>query len=242
MNTVFCGKSEKINGFSSHKHCKYWEIILCLSGSCSLILDNTVYKTEKNHICLIPPETVHKGVCRDSYANIVLQAENIDFTDITIVYDYDKNVRSLFEMLYKTMLEKEKNYADIADSLTNTICLYIKKYCQNDYKYDFTIKFKNLLYDNISNTKFNITNEICKLGYHADYFRRCFKEEFGKTPLEYLTSLRISTAKRMLIQKNFQSIETTAYKCGFNDSFYFSKIFKRATGLSPRDFRKNYHS
>ena len=141
-------------------------------------------------------------------------------------------------MLNKVMTEKENNYEAIAHSITNAICEYIKKYQKTDFKYDFTVNFKNTLYDNISNPDFNISDEIKKLGYTYDYFRRCFKEDFNKTPLEYLTELRIELAKKLLKQTAFQGVENVALQCGFKDIFYFSKAFKKHTGVSPNAYRK----
>lgn len=241
MNTVLCIKHEGVNYFTAHSH-KYWEVSLHLSGSSNIVLDGVSYNMKENNIRLIPPGTSHIGLKGDNFSDIYFHAKNLDFKDITVVYDYDGSVRCLFELLHDVMLAKEENYASIADSLTDTICQYIKKYAKTDYKYDFIAKFKHTIHENISNSKFNISDEIRDLGFNTDYFRRCFKEELGQTPLEYMTNLRINTAKKMLTQKTFQSIENTAYNCGFNDSFYFSKIFKKITGISPRDYQKNHNS
>ena len=145
-------------------------------------------------------------------------------------------------ILKKTVSEKETNYINISERLLDTICEYIKKYLKVNIKYDFVVNIKNKIYDNLSNCEFSISNEIKKIGFNTDYFRRCFREELGCTPLEYITKLRIEKAKNLLTQRTFESVEKVSYLCGFADSFYFSKIFKRMTGLSPRDYRKTYYT
>ena len=86
--------------------------------------------------------------------------------------------------------------------------------------------------------EFDLTGEIEKTGFHPDYVRRCFKAETGKTPLAYLTWLRINKAKQLLVQHIGISIENIAAQCGFLDSFYFSTCFKKHTGMAPMQYRK----
>lgn len=239
MNTILCSRSRKITEFNSHIHKNEWEISLQLKGESEAIINGICYPMNEGDIRVVPPGVPHEGYSRESYfTDIFMNAKKLNFSDITIVHDYDKNVLQLFNMLDKVMTEKEANYAALADAITDTICQYIKKYSEIDFKYDFVIKFKNMIYENISNADFSISDEIHRLGFNTDYFRRCFKEELDKTPLEYLTALRIELAQKLLRQESFQSVENVAFQCGYHDSFYFSKIFKRHTGLTPRDFRK----
>ena len=77
------------------------------------------------------------------------------------------------------------------------------------------------------------------MGISFDYMRHCFKEETGETPLEYLTKMRIRQAKRHLRQNKFYSVGEIAYLCGFSDRYYFSKIFKKLTGMSPGEYQKS---
>ena len=66
-----------------------------------------------------------------------------------------------------------------------------------------------------------------------------FKKETGKNFLEYVTELRIQNAKNYLIQTNYDIAEV-ASAVGYNDLKYFSKLFKKTTGLNPSEFRKLY--
>lgn len=239
MNTLYCSNPKKYLSFPSHKHVGTWEISLQTKGNIDVTIGNNIYHTIKNDIRVIPPGISHSGYSSEPCADIFLEANSLDFSDIIITHDYDGNILKLFEILNKVMAEKEKNYEAIADTITNAICEYIKKYQDTRFNYSFTVNFKNTLYDNISNLDFNISREIRKIGFNIDYFRRCFKEDFDKTPLEYLTDLRIDHAKKLLKQMSFQGIENVALQCGFKDIYYFSKAFKKHTGVSPSEYRKN---
>ncbi|MDR1419299.1 MAG: response regulator [Treponema sp.] len=69
------------------------------------------------------------------------------------------------------------------------------------------------------------------------YLSRIFHSEKGISFIEYLNRCRIERAKELLHQKNI-SITDVAFKAGYNDYKYFSNVFKKYAGLTPRDFRK----
>lgn len=76
------------------------------------------------------------------------------------------------------------------------------------------------------------------IGVSEDYMTFCFRQELGITPILYLQRYRINQAKRMLVETN-QSITSIAFSVGFSDSGYFSRIFRRETGVSPEKFRQS---
>jgi len=74
-------------------------------------------------------------------------------------------------------------------------------------------------------------------GLSPQYFSRFFKEETGENFIDYLTRVRITEAKRLLKEQKL-SIKEVSYHVGYNDPNYFSKIFKKVTGLSPSGFKE----
>lgn len=64
-----------------------------------------------------------------------------------------------------------------------------------------------------------------------------FRKHTGKTPMEYLSNLRLNHSKQLLTDTTL-SIGEIALQCGFENVYYFSNHFKRATGLSPTSYRK----
>ena len=75
-------------------------------------------------------------------------------------------------------------------------------------------------------------------GYSYHRFRHLFKDNFGISPYSYLISQRVEYAKR-LIKDSKISFTDIAYCCGFNSSAQFSNIFKKHTGKTPSEYRKN---
>ena len=74
------------------------------------------------------------------------------------------------------------------------------------------------------------------LGVTSPYLSMLFKHVTGLTFRDYLNKVRVEDAKRLLISTDYQIMEI-AVACGFNDQSYFTKVFKKYTGLSPRNFR-----
>lgn len=68
-------------------------------------------------------------------------------------------------------------------------------------------------------------------------FRIRFKELTGKSPMEYLLNLRLENASKLLRMEK-KNLSEIALLCGFADSNYFSRQFKRKFGVSPRVFRR----
>jgi YesN/AraC family two-component response regulator len=76
------------------------------------------------------------------------------------------------------------------------------------------------------------------VGITEDHLTFCFRQELGTTPIEYLQRYRINQARRLL-KESQQTITEIALNVGFSDSGYFSRIFRRETGMSPEMFRRS---
>ncbi len=73
---------------------------------------------------------------------------------------------------------------------------------------------------------------------NPDYLSHLFKRETGFSLTNYIIETRIQESKRLLSRRDM-SIQDIAITCGFQNISYFSRQFKRATGMTPREFRKS---
>jgi AraC family transcriptional regulator, L-rhamnose operon regulatory protein RhaS len=69
-------------------------------------------------------------------------------------------------------------------------------------------------------------------GVTTAYFGTLFKKYTGSSVKEYINKMKISNAENILLSGEF-SVKDAAYKCGFEDIFYFSKLFKKIKGYPP---------
>lgn len=72
-----------------------------------------------------------------------------------------------------------------------------------------------------------------------EYISRKFKQEFGDNFSDYLAAYRIDKAKKLMRNPNLK-VQRIAEMVGFNDVKYFSKVFKKQEGLSPREYRSKW--
>lgn len=103
---------------------------------------------------------------------------------------------------------------------------------------------ENLLIENIqnyisANLGFDISiKDIAEIfHYNPNYLGRLFKKETGLSFNQYITLCRINKAKELLINTKQSCIEISN-KIGFNNVTYFNSIFKKHTGMTPKEYKK----
>lgn len=94
----------------------------------------------------------------------------------------------------------------------------------------------SLLENNVYSTL--TINDVCKkAAYGRAYLFRVFKEKTGKTIMEYYLNLKIEKAKQLL-RENELSVKEISELLSFNEPNYFTKTFKRITGLTPTAYKR----
>ncbi|MEK4273988.1 AraC family transcriptional regulator [Paenibacillus sp. FSL R7-0026] len=90
-----------------------------------------------------------------------------------------------------------------------------------------------------SNIEENISvQDLAQIAYmHPNYFIRFFKQQIGVPPILYITGKKIDKAKELLTCTP-NTITAIAEHLGFSDLYYFSRQFKKHTGLTPTEYRK----
>ena len=77
-----------------------------------------------------------------------------------------------------------------------------------------------------------------EVGISPYYFSKLFKEQTGQNFIDYLTGLRIETAKHLL-EDPAMSVKEICIRSGYSNQNYFSRIFKKSTGMTPTEYREN---
>ncbi|THF79134.1 response regulator transcription factor [Cohnella fermenti] len=77
-----------------------------------------------------------------------------------------------------------------------------------------------------------------QFNFSSAYLSKIFLKHAGEAPSKYIAALRINEAKRLLKHRKDLPVKTVGEQVGYPDPFYFSRIFKQATGVTPRDYQK----
>ena len=84
-----------------------------------------------------------------------------------------------------------------------------------------------------------VTQMVQRSGLAERTFKRRFQDATGMSPLEYVHTLRIEEAKHML-ETGDAPIETIAGEVGYEDSGFFSRLFRNKVKLTPAQYRKRF--
>ena len=101
---------------------------------------------------------------------------------------------------------------------------------------DTILKAKEYIQENYASQDTSLRSVAEAVHLSPNHFSTIFSQECGTTFIEYLTNVRIEAAKKMLKETDMKGSDI-AYECGFGDPHYFSFIFKKNTGMSPREYK-----
>lgn len=101
------------------------------------------------------------------------------------------------------------------------------------------IRAKSIIDRNYSDPELNLDSVSSQVGLNSSYLSTIFKKKFKVSFIDYLTEVRIKHAKELLLSTD-DSVAVISEAVGFVDSKYFTKRFKKYTGVSPRDYKKYF--
>lgn len=244
MNTIlFVGEHPKTYDVRWHSH-EHWELVYCTSGGGAFQFANgSTMKYQQGDLVVIPPKEVHMNSSSEGFTNIHLTMEDPSFPYRTVFRIVDTEDRSLrmalsqARLYYMTdILKKEL----VLTALGDLIAAYIVVFRSNSEFSEPVERIRASIVQNYSRPDYALDEVIREMPFHYDYLRKLFKKEMGMSPLEYMTDLRMKAAEKLLtaMWTNEYSISEIAQMCGYEDSLYFSRVFKKRFGCAPSSFAK----
>lgn len=98
---------------------------------------------------------------------------------------------------------------------------------------------KAIEYINENYTRQLTREEVCKIAMMSKTaFTNLFKQATGYSLVEYIHILRVGLAKQLLREKKL-NITEIGEQCGFDSTTYFGRIFKKKTGMTPREYMRS---
>lgn len=139
---------------------------------------------------------------------------------------------------YAALVEKcssENDVFDITRHLIRSYCNLVKKRSMSSYSEP--IRHILVTVDASLTADLSLKRFANELFLNTSYLSTLFKKEVGMTLTDYVTKNRIARAK-LLLKNTTLPIQDIAAQSGIPDIHYFTRLFRRETGLSPREWRK----
>lgn len=161
---------------------------------------------------------------------------------INLIKTNSKEFYGLFKKIYEEFSSKEKCYQSIIRAYLIELIIKIFREIEKEHP-AFTQSHRELVEKAINYMKENYKSHISLddivsgMFLSKNYFRQIFKKTTGISISSYIQELRISEACRLLEATDFTSAKI-AEKSGFNDMKFFYSTFKKATGMTPSDYRR----
>jgi len=150
------------------------------------------------------------------------------------------SILSLFELIFDEVKTQRPLYQMKACaailSLIAEVLTRERRKGQPDFYQQIVDKAKYLMESNIFNS-INLPGISDQLGISASRLNDIFKTYTSMTPYQYYIHIKMHKAESLLEQGTL-SVKEAAYKIGFEDPYYFSRLFKSKTGVSPSDWKK----
>lgn len=108
----------------------------------------------------------------------------------------------------------------------------------SDIENGFVSEAKNYIEEHYSES-LTVADVAEKIGISSGYLSTIFNQELGLGFAEYLNGLKVEHAC-VYLEQNYLKVYEIAYKVGFHDEKYFTKVFKKIKGMTPKDYRRNH--
>jgi len=185
----------------------------------------------------------YNKLVRDRIPEIIERCQLLPNKVYTLQESQMQLIRREFDALFREFILRQPGYEEMTAALFTGILIHLGRFVQEgapdahetrlrSQLAQTAIHIHNHYTSDISISQLAAMENLSERRYHE-----VFHEAFGTSPGNYITDLRIANASRLLQDTNL-SVAQIAQACGYKDSLYFSRLFRKKTGMSPLAYRK----
>ncbi|MES2456926.1 MAG: AraC family transcriptional regulator [Bacteroidota bacterium] len=232
-------------------------LIYCVEGGGFIQISDSSYKLLPNTYFIIPKNVAHTyqsdthtpwsiywahftGDVAEKIYDRFLSGQKPDVRPIP----YDENRILAFEQIYAivehSFQEKEMEIVNISLMHFISSMVYYKEANPAVYNTDSISSSISFMKQNI-NAKFGIEELAKQQHISVSHYSRSFKRKTGSSPINYFNQLKIHKSCQYLYFTE-RSIKEIATELGFDDQYYFSRLFTNVMGMSPSKYKSQHKS
>lgn len=241
---------------SPHRHLNLHQIFLISSGHAQMTIDGAALSVPAMSVVTIPRHCVHGFVFEAQTKGFVLSIPSAEvaamimpdvaladiFGTAKIVPATDKFIRVL-ETINDEYQSDHCARVSLLRGLVIQLACYLAASVVTEHQMINPGHGKITDFETLAREHFTqgwkVSDYASSLGISTTHLNRLSRDVLGQSPKEYLHSLTIQEAKRLLAYTKID-VASVGYRLGIDDPSYFSRVFMRQTGQSPRAFRAIY--
>lgn len=162
------------------------------------------------------------SIFTQSASRFKFDAKQIELHNLLLEYDKYMTFEEIFAGLASDMIQMIESYSKNKKMEEAKPIRLAKQFISEKYNEPLSLE---------------IVSDV--IGFNPAYFSTLFKKETGKSFMEYIMELRVQNAKNILVSTDM-TLSQVSGEVGYSDFKYFTKIFKRITGLTPSEYRRLY--
>lgn len=238
----------------SHRHF-FYAVYWIHQGSGIHVIDFEEYEIKPNRIFFVKPEQIHflHNDTMMEYSALQFTEEFMSCSDtgyqteereIAVCHDLTLEEQERMEILFKQISAEAVSGLEYSTALIqseiNTLLLDLERIGLDKRRYtalpDLLLKYRMLVEKQYTATRL-VQKYAGQLGVSANYLNVLVRKYLGKSALNLINERVILEIKRRLLRTE-KGVSEIAYELGFDELSYFSRFFKRHTGITPIAFRE----
>lgn len=234
----------------------YWRFYINLDSGARVGVDNKWYEIPKNKVFIIPPHVLFRGDCPGPIRHCYYHVDSVGLSLQSIAEVFPRpfvlelNRRMIAELKTYILEHFERDsseevgiafrvkallyhvmgmiFSELSEEQNQMLASKQGIFAQIRPSVDAIHRDPSARLENVELAK------LCHLS--VNHFIRLFRESMHQTPTKYINAHRIQLAVYQLLHTN-DSIEHVAEQCGFENRYYFTRVFSKHTGVAPATYR-----
>ena len=230
-------------------------LIYCVEGQGEISLNKTIHTVPADHFFIIPagmPHAYHSdeqnpwsiywihfsGLKSGNYSRVACQSLPIERSKTSRINDRIDLFSEIFRNLDRGFSIETLEYVNLCfpHLLASFTHLSQFRLIKESGEKDPVEQSINFMLENLAR-KLKLDEIAAEAGLSASHFSRLFENRTGHSPIDYFIQLKIQRACRLLDNSGW-TVADVAREMGFDDPFYFSRVFRKVMEMSPGGYRK----